>query len=127
MAFTIVVSLVIYTRSQLSILRLIACTSNCRGVIKQFQKLQAFVIFLTGNRLPALYSDTDYFTKQVQQWANSDENSELSLLLFIPHEHDRVQRVERLHRILTYIPSKQLAFKDHLSPKYWKFFYQIRC
>ena len=36
----------------------------------------------------------------------------------------RVRRVERLHRTLSDMVNKQVAFKDHLSPNYWKFSYR---
>ena len=50
--------------------------------------------------------------------------SKIKLLPSIPYEHDRVRRVERLHCTLTDMANKQLAFKDHLSPKYWEFSYR---
>ena len=48
----------------------------------------------------------------------------MTLLPDIPHEHDRVKRVERLHRTLQDIVNKQLAFQLHFSPAYWELAYR---
>ena len=102
----------------------VACAPNCRAIIKHLQKLKTFAFRHTGNRICVLYSDTEFFTEPIHQWAASDDTSKIKLLLSIPYEHDRVCRVERLHRTLTNMANKQLAFKDHLSPKYSEFSYR---
>ena len=57
--------------------------------------------------------------------AASDDTFKIKLLPSNnTYEHDPVRRVERLHRTLTDIANKQLAFKANLSPKYWEFSYR---
>jgi len=102
----------------------VVCAPNCRGIIKHLQKFKSFDCRHTGNRLCALYSDTEVFTEPIQQWAASDDTSKIRLPPSIPYEHDRVRRVERLHRTLIDLANKQLAFKDCVSPKYWEFSYR---
>ena len=101
----------------------VACAPNRRGIIKHLQKLKNFAFRQTGNRLPALYSDNDFFTESIHQWAASDATLKIKLLPFIPYEHDLGRRVELLHRTLSDLTNKQLAFKDHLSSNYWEFSY----
>ena len=89
-----------------------------------FRNLESFAFCRTGNRLCALYSDTEFFTELIQRWAASDDTFKIKLLPSIPYEHDRVRCVKRLHRTLTDMSNKQLAFKDNLSPKYLEFSYR---
>jgi hypothetical protein len=105
----------------------VACAPNRRGFLKHLQKLKNFAFRHTGNRLCALYSDNEFFTESIRTWANNDQTHRIQLLLSIPYEHDRVRRVERLHRTLSDMTNKQLAFKDHLSPHYWEFYLPLSC
>jgi hypothetical protein len=97
---------------------IIACAPNRRGIFKHLQKLKSFAFRHTGNRLRALYSDNEFFTESIQQWAASDDTFKINLLQSISYEHDRVRRVERLHRTLTDMANKQLAFS---FPKFRNF------
>jgi hypothetical protein len=41
----------------------VACAPNRHGIIKHLQELKSFAFRQTGNRICALYSDTDFFTE----------------------------------------------------------------
>jgi len=85
----------------------LACAPNRRGIIKHFQKLKSFAFRHTGNRLCALYSDTEFFTDSIHQCAAYDDTFKIKLLPSIPYEHDRVHRVESLLRTLRDLTNKQ--------------------
>jgi len=43
----------------------VACTPNCRGILKQHQKPKPVAFRRTGNRLCAFYLDTEFFKERV--------------------------------------------------------------
>ena len=47
----------------------------------------------------------------------------IKILPSVPHEHDTVRKVERLHRTASEMVVKYLANKPHLSSNYWGFAY----
>ena len=101
-----------------------ACFAPNRSqVVKHLEKLRLFALKKTGNRLKIIRSDDEFFTDAVKDWA-AQEHVKVTLLPAIPHEHDRVKRIERLHRTLQDIVNKQLAFQSHLSPAYWELAYR---
>jgi len=98
-------------------------TPSTANPVKHLEKLRLFVLKRTGNRLKVIRSDDDFWDKSIKAWASKPEVN-ISLLPCIPHEHDRVKRVERMHRTLSEMTNKCLAFKPHLGDPYWELCYK---
>jgi hypothetical protein len=98
-------------------------TSSTAHPVKHLEKLRLFALKRTGNRLRVIRSDDDFWDTSIREWASRPEIN-VTLLPCIPHEHDRVKRVERMHRTLSEMTNKCLAFKPHLGDPYWELCYK---
>ena len=84
------------------------------------ERLRTFVLKKTGNRLKVLRVGNEFMeNKSVHSWADQPDVN-VTLLPAIPHEHDRITKVERLHRTLQDMVNKSLHGKPHLGSKYWE-------
>jgi len=98
-------------------------TPSTASPVKHLEKLRLFALKRTGNRLKVIRSDDDFWDEEIKEWASQPEIN-VSLLPSIPHEHDRVKKIERAHRTISEMVKKSLAFKPHLSDRYWEMAYK---
>jgi hypothetical protein len=84
------------------------------------EKLRLFIKKRTGNKLKVVYVGDEFMrSKEVHAWAAQPHVS-VTILPSVPHEHDRLTKVERIHRTLQDMVNKCLYGKQHLNTKYWE-------
>jgi len=91
-----------------------------KNPVQYLEKLRLFIKKKTGNLLKVIRVGDEFMkNKSVHAWATQPEVS-VTLLPSIPYEHDRLTKVERLHRTLQDMVNKCLHGKPHLGSKYWE-------
>ena len=91
-----------------------------KNPLQYLERLRIFALKKTGNRLKVLRVGDEFMkNKAVHAWADQPE-IKVTLLPAIPYEHDRLTKVERIHRTMQDMVNKCLHGKPHLGPKYWE-------
>ena len=112
----------LYTFSAIDSISGFAYARLCRNrvtVVAHLEELRLFVQ-ASARQLKILRCDNEFSTAAVKTWALQHK---IQLLPSVPHEHDRVRKVDRLHRTAQEMVVKFLSNKPHLSPAYWGFCY----
>ena len=73
-----------------------------------------------SRRLTVIRCDNEFSTIAVKNWALLHK---IQILPSVPHEHDTVRKVERLHRTASEMVVKYFINKPHLNSQYWGFAY----
>ncbi len=87
-----------------------------RGYLLRSIKHIHEAITRTGRVLKTLRCDSEFVTDEIKEYCSVHH---ITISACIPHEHDTLPRVERLHRTIREMVLKSLAFRTHLSDKYW--------
>ena len=73
------------------------------------------VIALSSNRtIRFIRTDSEFIT-----YLTGRQSNKITFIPSIPHEHDTVYSMERVHCTLKEMVIKSLALKPHLSPAFW--------
>ena len=87
---------------------------NQLSVTSHLEALRVFA--LASNRIIGyIRTDNEFFNSLISAWATSNK---ITFISSIPHKHDTVCAVERVHRTLKEMVIKSLALKPHLSPEF---------
>ena len=91
-----------------------------KNPVQYLERLRLFALKKTGNRLKVLRVGNEFMDNTaVHSWADQPEIN-VTILPAIPNEHDRITKVERLHRTLQDMVNKTLHGKPHLGSRYWE-------
>ena len=90
----------------------------CRNRLSIVAHLEALRVFVAAKQraLRVVCCDNEFVTAAISAWATLNF---VQLPPSVPHEHNTVRKIERVHRTLQEMVVKFIPLEPHLSPRYW--------